>query len=188
MRVYHTDLTIHHREPCLRWESRVLVMAPAGFGGRVALIVFAAWTISSNMRSFSPTGKEASCRRHASFREAICRMSSVMIPGSSFNDCEDLFQLVRRREHASHEAMGKAPALSSRSRNRPPAGSGFTVADPRRCRCVEDGRDRPPGGPREWQVNGCPLLDFQAFHGRFHSPTIRRTVAENGPCHFSGRL
>jgi hypothetical protein len=37
---------------------------------------------------------------------------------------------------------------------------------------------RPPGGPLEWPVNGGPWLAFQAFHGRFHAPTIRRTVAE----------
>jgi hypothetical protein len=35
-------------------------------------MAFVAWTISSNMRSLSPTGNEASCRRHSSFREVIC--------------------------------------------------------------------------------------------------------------------
>jgi hypothetical protein len=32
------------------------------------------------------------------------------------------------------------------------------------------------------EANGWPWQDFQAFHAWFHSPTIRRTVAENGPC------
>ncbi len=46
------------------------------------------------------------------------------------------------------------------------------------------GRDRPPGGPGEWKVNVGPWMDSRAFHGRMHSLHIRRTVAENGPCHF----
>lgn len=49
---------------------------------------------------------------------------------------------------------------------------------------MREGRDRPAGRPRDEQVNGQPLRDFQAFHGRFHSPSNRRTVAENGPCRF----
>ncbi len=36
----------------------------------------------------------------------------------------------------------------------------------------------------EWKVNVRPWLDSRAFHWRLHSPHIRRTVAENGPCHF----
>jgi hypothetical protein len=27
-----------------------------------------------------------------------------------------------------------------------------------------EGRDRPPGGPLEWQVHVSPLHDFQAIH------------------------
>ncbi len=36
----------------------------------------------------------------------------------------------------------------------------------------------------EWKENVRPWMDSRAFHGRIHSPLIRRTVAENGPCHF----
>jgi len=49
---------------------------------------------------------------------------------------------------------------------------------------VAEGRDRPPGGPREWEVNDRPWADYRAYHGRIHSPPIPRTGAETDPCHF----
>jgi hypothetical protein len=44
------------------------------------------------------------------------------------------------------------------------------------------GRERPPGGPSEWQANDRPWTDSQALHAPVHSLRIRRTFAE---CHAS---
>ena len=41
-----------------------------------------------------------------------------------------------------------------------------------------------PSGPGEWLANGRTMnLRSDGFHWQVHSHLIRRTVAENGPCH-----
>jgi len=62
----------------------------------MALMTFAAATISSSIRSFSPTGSTASWRRRSTLRALSCFIRSVMILGSA--DMEADRRRMRLRE------------------------------------------------------------------------------------------